>query len=323
MEQNTNLNQNFKSPKDKLFGIATLFLLVATVFLTTLFIKEVNGKNTDSFSNISVSGSGEVFAVPDVALVTFSIREVAKTSKEAIAKMTEKETKALDFLKSQNIDKKDIKTLWFNAYPKYEYIRTQIICTPEWCPSSSGKQEIVGYEASETVQVKIRNIDTVGDIIDGITKTGIGEVNGPEFSVDDPDALKAEARKKAIEDAKKKAEVLRKDLGVRLVRIISYSEGGDYPTYYGIGGDVATMNTKTESSPAPNISAGEQKIISNITIVSYIARCIAKLRFCPIVIPGSHRTYTAFGIPIKVSSIESPSSTIIHSNLSAGYVCNK
>lgn len=263
--EETNLNRNSRSPKENLFGVATLFLLVGTIFLGTLFIKELKPKANDNLSTISVSGSGEVYAVPDVAVITFSVRESAKTSKEATSKMSEKEAKALEFLNEKKIDKKDIKTLWFSTNPKYEYVK-DLICSSNFCPS--GRQEIVGYESSETIQVKIRDTEIIGDIFDGLTSVGVGEVNGPDFSVDNPDALKEEARRMAITDAKEKAEILRKDLGVRLVRIVSYSEDGDYPMYYGMGGDAMTMNVKAESAPsAPNISTGEQKIISNITII--------------------------------------------------------
>ncbi len=269
MNFDTNTNANYKSPKDHFFGMASIFLIVATVFLGALLVKGFGGDKIDATPSISVSGKGEVYAVPDVALVTFSIREEAKTSKEATDKLTTKEDAALAFLKSKGIEEKDIKTLWFNTYPKYEYTRSTSICTPEWCPPSDGKQVVVGYEATENIQVKVRDVDTAGDIISGLTEVGINEVNGPEFSVDDPESLKEEARRLAIEDAKARAEILKKDLGVRIVRIISFSEGGDYPIYYGaaMGGDMVRMDTKEESAPELNLSTGEQKITSNVTIV--------------------------------------------------------
>lgn len=264
----TNLNQNQKSAKDNLLGSASLFLLVATAFLVILFIKELKPSKSEAMPSISVSGSGEVFAVPDVAMITFTIKEEAKTSKEATDKMTSKETRALSFLKEKGIDEKDIKTLWFNTSPKYEYTKTMNVCTPEWCPPVGQNQEIVGYETNQTIQVKLRDIDKAGEIIAGITAVGIGEVSGPEFSVDDVDALREEARRLAIEDAKEKAKVLGKDLDVKLVRIISYSEGGNYPMYYAASGDMAVRNeSKADVAQAPSLSTGEQKITSDITIV--------------------------------------------------------
>lgn len=260
--------KNYNNPKDHFLGVATLFLLVGTVFLGIWTIREIKGKNTIGGPSISVNGKGEVFAIPDIALITFSIREEAKTSKEATSKLASKEVKALDFLSSNDIAQKDIKTISINTYPKYEYKKTNLVCTSVWCPPDYGRQEIVGFEATETIQVKIRNTEIVGNIIDGLANVEVGEINGPEFSVDDLDSLKSQARKLAIEDAKKKASVLKKDLGVRLVRIISYNEGGDYPIYYGygMGGDVAKMESSIPAS-VPSVSTGEQKIVSNITIV--------------------------------------------------------
>ncbi|HRH30883.1 MAG TPA: SIMPL domain-containing protein [Candidatus Paceibacterota bacterium] len=264
----TNFNQNQKSSKDNLFGSVSLFLLVATAFLVVLLIKELKPNKSEAMPSIAVSGSGEVFAVPDVAMITFTIKEEAKTSKEATDKMTAKETKALEFLKEKGIEEKDIKTLWLNTSPKYEYAKPMTVCTPEWCPPSTQNQQIVGYETNQTIQVKVRDTEKAGEIISGITAIGIGEVSGPEFSVDDVDALRVEARKLAIEDAKEKAKVLGKDLDVKLVRIISYSEGGDYPMYYAMGGDMSVRNeAKADTPQAPALSTGEQKITSSVTIV--------------------------------------------------------
>ncbi len=259
---------NQKSSKDNFFSSASLFLLVATAFLVILFVKELKPSTSEAMPSISVSGSGEVFAVPDIAMITFTIKEEAKTSKEATDKMTEKESGALSFLKEKGVEEKDIKTLWINTSPKYDYTKSMTICSPEWCPPVNQNQQIVGYETSQTIQVKVRETDKAGEIISGITAVGIGEVSGPEFSVDDVDALREEARRLAIEDAKEKAEVLRKDLGVKLVRIISYSEGGNYPMYYAMGGDMAVRNeAKADAPQAPSLSTGEQKITSDITIV--------------------------------------------------------
>src|SRR3989338_6144941 len=96
------------------------------------------------------------------------------------------------------------------------------------CPPRPGKSVISGYEASESITVKVRNTDDVGTIMQGLGTIGVSNLSGPNFSIDDEDALKAEARKKAIDDAREKAKILAKDLGVRLGRISSFSEGGGY-----------------------------------------------------------------------------------------------
>ena len=225
-----------------------------------------------------MSGHGEVTAIPDIASVYFTISKDAKTVREAQDMMAAVEKKALDFLKAKGIDDKDIKTANSSFYPKYEY--KQAICppipfgegragvtvsptSPYYCPPN--KQEIVGYTASESITVKIRNTDDVGAIMQGLGATGASNLSGPNFSIDDEDGLKAQARKKAIDDARVKAKVLAEDLGVSLSRIANFSESGNfYPMYYG---KEALMSADSAIAPAPaQIPKGENTISSDVTI---------------------------------------------------------
>jgi len=103
-------------------------------------------------------------------------------------------------------------------------------------------------------------------MLEAVANAGVTNVSGLSFTIDDEDALVREARQEAIDEAKQKAKDLAKDLGVRLVRIINFSENGGQPPMYfardmamGIGG---TMETKS----APSIPAGENKIISSVSI---------------------------------------------------------
>ena len=134
--------------------------------------------------------------------------------------------------------------------------------SPYYCPP--GKQVLTGYTANESITVKIRDIDSVGDIMQGLGTTGVSDLNGPNFAIDKEDALKTEARKKAIDDAKAKAEVLAKDLGIRLGKITSFSENGNYPVMYATN---AVMKDSVGAAPAPAvIPKGENTISSDVTI---------------------------------------------------------
>jgi uncharacterized protein YggE len=219
-------------------------------------------------SIITLSGHGEVQAVPDIASVSFYIRKEAKTVKEAQDAVAGIEKKALDFLKESGVAEKDIKTINTSFYPKteYQYNRTYMPCTPYGCPPP-GKDVIVGYESSENIEVKIRNVDKVGSIVEGLGSVGVQDLNGPNFKVDNEDALKAQARKEAIDDAKVKAETLAKDLGVRIVRIASFSDSADggypYPMMYGD----AMMEGKAVGASAPaELPRGESTITSDVSI---------------------------------------------------------
>ncbi len=236
------------------------FLIVQTVGVVKSY-RYIGGENVPS-NVITVSGEGEVFAPADIASFTFSVQTNASTVALAQEMATEAIDSALTKLKDLGIEDRDIKTLDYSVYPKYEY--DQVICTDFRCPPSS--QRLVGYEVNQTISVKVRNVEKAGNILGSLGDTGVTNVSGLSFTIDDEDALNREARKMAIEDAREKAEELAKDLGVRLVRIISFSEGGNgyYPAVYRT--EALGMGGGADAKAEPQIPVGENKIISNVTI---------------------------------------------------------
>jgi uncharacterized protein YggE len=212
--------------------------------------QDVSYKNT-----ITVSDSAEVYAKPDLATTTATVVSDSNTVATALKDNTDKMNKITDFLKFQKIEDKDMKTTSFNIYPRYEY------------PAPSYKRIFVGYEITQSLLIKIRNLEAVGTIIDGVTKAGANEMSDLQFTIDKPDDLKNQARQGAIQKAKAKAEALASQLGVGLVRVSGFSEndGTTPPIYYmdksavvGLGGG--------EAAPVPQIQAGENKIEVNVSI---------------------------------------------------------
>jgi len=261
------------SPKDKKNIVIVLLITLGllSLFLLTKSIGEINAydkKEAGQQQNlISITGEGEVFAVPDIATVSFGAVAEAKTMSGAQKALNEQIDKAMRFLKDSGIADKDIKTQNYNSYPKYEqkYSGAPVACSQYYCPTGNSKSVIIGYEATQSVSVKIRNTDDTGKIIDGLGKTGLSNISGPDFSIDDEDALKMEARKKAIDDAKKKARALARDLGVRLGDITSFNENTDGQMYYASN---MLMDAKSSApvSPEANLPKGENKITSSVTI---------------------------------------------------------
>lgn len=244
---------------------ALAFVFVILAGARFLFMPLMGGNKMD-MNVISFTGHGEVKAVPDVANIYFSIKKDAKTVKEAQELVAEIENKVLEFLKTEEIDEKDIKTENASFNPKYEFKYQSANCVGYYCPPV-GKNVIVGYEAYENINLKIRNTDKVSVIIEGLGKLGVSELNGPNFSVDNEDELKIEARRLAIEDAKSQSKILSKDLGVRLGKIISFNEGANYPVpiYDSVVGMGMKAMEEVASSRA-EIPAGENTISSHVTI---------------------------------------------------------
>lgn len=257
----------------RLVKFLSVFTIIVSAFFTIkilTLVKEYKfiGSGTTATNVIQVAGLGEVFAVPDIAEVSFSVNKDAKTMAEAQKFVTDITTKATDYLKSQGVEEKDIKTQNYNGTPKYEWQTTAsmpcIVDRP--CPPSGGKNVMVGYTVNETIIVKIRKADNAGTIVAGLGKLGITDISGPNFTIDNDEALKADARSKAIADAKIKANELAGELGVKLVRIVNFNEntGGNYPMPYA---KTMMMDSVGASVPeAANIPKGENKYTSNVTI---------------------------------------------------------
>ncbi len=214
--------------------------------------------------SLTLSGHGEVQAVPDIATLNFSVESGKATQKESSDEVNTKVSKVLSFLKESGVAEKDIKTDNYNSYPKYS--------NPKPCPYYSDlrpcaqeSSEIIGYNVSQSVTVKVRKVDDVSKVIDGINKIGVTNMSGPTLSIDDEEGLKAEARKVAIDDAKNKAKVLARQLGVRLVRITSFNESGNYYPTYARGAGM--MKDSSEGAPVPSeIPKGENTISSDVNI---------------------------------------------------------
>ena len=171
------------------------------------------------------------------------------------------EKSALEVLSNAKIADKDIKTTNASFYPKYEYQYSR--CTEYSCPPS--KNVVVVYVSSETISVKVRNTDDVGDLTSELSAVGVSDLSGPNFSIDNEDALKAEARRLAIEDARVKGEELAQQLGASLGKVVYFSESGDYPMPY-YANDMMSMKAVPESAPRAELPKGENTVSSDVSI---------------------------------------------------------
>ncbi|MDO8575136.1 MAG: SIMPL domain-containing protein [bacterium] len=237
-------------------GVLSLFLIVEIVSVIDNL-----GKSDLVTNTITVEGKGEEFAIPDVAIFSVTVTKEAKTVLEAQKLMSDKMNVIIAEVKKAGVAEKDIKTENYYVNPKYDY--TSSACIQGYCPPT--KPVFIGYEVSQSIQVKIREVVKAGDILStvgGLGATSIGNLN---FTVDDQDTIKDKARNLAIANAKTKADELAKQLGVKLVRVVSFSEnGGNYPMY-----DKAMMSSSV-SAPAVSrgvdLPQGETKIVSNVNI---------------------------------------------------------
>lgn len=214
-------------------------------------------------TTISMTGEGEVFGKPDVGQFTFTVRAEGEEASAAQSQSAEAVNTILAYLKEQGVEEKDVKTQGYNLTPRYTY-EARPCAVGMYCPP--GEQVQNGFEVSQSVSVKVRDLDKAGELISGAGERGATDLSGLSFTIDDESVLKAEARTMAIEDAKEKAQETARDLGVRLVRMINYYEHENAPMPY-YGGAMMESAVANKDAMAPSLPTGESTITSRVTIV--------------------------------------------------------
>jgi len=246
-------------PAQHLPYVAVAVAVFLILFLGVLTINQIKegryiGQESQYKNTISVSGEGKVVAKPDIGQVVLSVisdaTTVAAAQKDNVGKM-DKVTKAM---KDLGIKEEDLKTASYSIAPRYQY--------------SSGRSDIIGYEVTQTLEVKIRDLDKVGDILGQAASAGANQLGSLTFTFDNSEKIKSEARQKAIDNAKNKAKDLAKSLGVSLGKVTSFSESASdgsmpVPMYsakeaLGMGGGTAVAT--------PDIQTGQNEVLVDVNI---------------------------------------------------------
>ncbi|MFZ3020439.1 MAG: SIMPL domain-containing protein [Minisyncoccia bacterium] len=239
--------------------------IIALIVFAVASFGRNDGRGNDGTKTIAVQGTGDVYVIQDTVELSFTVTKKASDVKKAQADMNDVTAQIIKAVKGLGVEDKNIKTTSYSVYPHYSQ---EVMPCPvgSYCPTSS---KVDGFEASQTVEVKMHDLAKSGDLVAEIGKFNPTNISGLSFVVEDDKAVLREARQKAIEDAKTKAKQLAKDLGVRLGDVVSFDESGrNYPVpVYMKAGAVVGMGGDMMSESAPSIPAGQNKITSNVTIV--------------------------------------------------------
>lgn len=254
------------NPKIKNYlGVAGLVAILLVAFAIVKYVGAyARLSEPTSFRSFSVSGEGEVVAVPDVAQFSFEVITEGEKNLGATQKInTEQTNSAIKFVKDAGVDDEDIKSLSYSVEPRYQYYN----CSGDFsrvCPPPA----IVGYTIRHSIQVKIRDFTKIGDMLSGIITAGANSVSQLSFTVDDPTELESDARAQAIAKAKEKAKAIARAGGFRIGRLLSIDEGGGYIPLYGRGGESLAFD-KAMGAPVPamppSIEPGSQDI--RVTVI--------------------------------------------------------
>lgn len=217
--------------------------------------------STAGLPALGVSGEGRVTAAPDVAEINFSVITQGVDA-QAISKENNSRVDAvIAYLKSQGVEEKDVKTTSYSLYPQYDY---------EWCriaepyPTKGCTPKISGYQISHSVEATVRDISRIPAVVSGLTDKKVNNISNVSytFSEEAKARLTAEARGKAVKDAKEKAKNIAQTAGVRLGKIVSISESSSFqPVPY--GGIYAMGDRGGGGAP---IEPGTQDIVLNVSL---------------------------------------------------------
>lgn len=236
-----------------------LNLLLIVLVILGMFSISALRRYTDSLSSnrtISISAEGKTVVAPDLAKFNFSVVTEGKDTVKISEENTSKMNKAIDYVKSQGIEAKDIQTSGYSLSPKYEYDEDRRMSF------------ISGYALTQTVYVQIRDFSKVSTILGALPGLGINNISSLSFTIENQDASLKVARDQAFEKALAKAKEMAKQNGVRIKRVVTFSDyQNNYPIYaksmsYGMGGGVAAEM----AVPAPSIEPGSQEVTVNVSV---------------------------------------------------------
>jgi uncharacterized protein YggE len=222
-------------------------------------------------TTITLMGRGSIEQPPDVAMINVGVQVEAKTAAEAMAQQATNMNGVFAAVKAAGIADRDMQTGSMSLNPVYEY-------------PNNARPRLTGYQASNSITIKVRKLDTLGKTLDAVVKGGgvldgfhtrivlelvrlvkVGgnKINGISFSVDQPDKFQNDARVEAIKDAAAKAEIYAQAVGYKVKRIVTISEQEFYPQ----PPMPVMMRMQDMAAEATPIAAGEVSLVQTVNVV--------------------------------------------------------
>lgn len=211
---------------------------------------------------LTLTAEGKSTAKPDLALFSAGVTTQAKTAAAALADNAVKMNGVIAALKKAGIADRDIQTSNLSVNPVYGEQR------PDADANGPREPVIVGYQATNQVQVRQRRVAEFGKVIDTLVSAGANKISGPQFQLDNPDAATDQARIDAVTKARARAELYAKASGLKVLRVLTISEGGGYqpqpmPVF-------AMAKAMRADAPSP-VAAGELDIGASVTVTFELA----------------------------------------------------
>jgi uncharacterized protein YggE len=195
-------------------------------------------------TRLDVNAVGEVSRIPDIAIISAGVATRSASASGAISENAARMERVRAALKRAGIADRDVQTSSISLNPEYRYQDNQ-------------PPQLVGYSASNQVNIRFRDIRNTGRILDALVAEGANQINGPTLTIDKPETAMDEARAKAVAAGRARAELYARSLGMRIVRLLSVSESGGQFTPR----PMAMMRAEAGGAAADSkIDPGEQQL---------------------------------------------------------------
>jgi uncharacterized protein YggE len=234
------------------------FKIIPAVLLLSLTAPALAQSNTEKKGIIDIQAAGEVVTKPDMAQVTSGVVTDGETARDALSANTAAMEQLVDILKQAGIEDRDIQTSNFSVSPRYVYSNRKDANGYDLPP------KIVGYQVSNNVSVRVRDLAILGQVLDKAVTVGANTISNINFGVSDTSELLNTAREQAMANAVAKAKLYAKAAGVELGRVMTISEqGGSRPQVYAKA--MRASSTMSESAPVP-VQGGELTYSINVSV---------------------------------------------------------
>jgi uncharacterized protein len=225
---------------------------------------------------LSVTAEGQSRRTPDLALFSAGVVTQGANAAEALSANSARMDRVVASLKRAGIAERDLQTSAISLQPRYSdpernaQLRARETRQPYAPPTELAR--IVGYEARNTLQVRVRKLGEMGRIIDALVAEGANQVDGPSFTVDDQRAALDEARVEAIGNARSRAELYARAAGLKVSRILSISESGGFYPVQAITVTAMRGGPGAPPPPPPPIAAGEVALGVSLSVQFELTR---------------------------------------------------
>lgn len=232
----------------KIFSLSIIAVLVAMLLVGTMSLTQEAAAEAGTTENVvSVSGVGTVTVKPDIAYINVGVETQDKDASAAQKENATKMSAVMAALKKAGIADKDIKTVQYSIYDRYDYLENGT--------------DVKYYAVTNMVQVTVRDIDKVGDVIDAVANAGSNQISSIQFGISNEDEVYQEALKLAMTSAKSKATAIMGTFGKTPGTPVRVSES----SYYG-GAVRMDYNVMAEAKMATPVSAGELTVTANVSV---------------------------------------------------------